>query len=1079
MKKIFSILILISIACSSSAVYANDIIGDAVVTDVVQQESETENAEDADQSEMYTENKSEQEDIQDQDNNIEIIEPDEFEASSIEMPGEMNNGESLNTETPVNEDVVSGFGNIEPEDCETISDEEKSVFLEHWDQGTENDSEYGTEDMTLNGGGWLSCGTMTSARSYMSSVAIGNNIYTFGGTESGSVVDKVEMYDTSTESWSSKEEMPSGRYKHTALALQDKVYICGGYNSWGTAVSSIAIYDVDSDSWQNNINTPDNNTNYSAGIYDNELYIFAGKEDGEITKKVYKYNFQTGDWSQIASMPEYAVDSIALSTNRGFYVISNLNIYEYDVQYDLWTVIDTIPREIYDFAVVNRGDASTNELYITGGREEKNSGIAIANTKYRYDTDSQASVQNWKAEWYNDLRMIRGLACHNMVVANGVVYVFGGQVTYGQDQKLMFKRNVDDVKDDYPDDKVNDWTTYIYGSINAGDDIDKFAFTPQTDGYYEIVHYNPIHSNNIKYTYNITVKDSSGNLLVNGLYTNLFGAIYMEAGETYYIDVFDIQESHRGNYMYQMRRVYDDAPDNLDNADEINTEDDIDRSFIGKDDADCFKFTINSDGLYDITVVNEEPDIYTQYTFNEAVIYDANKKIIYEFDTYTTSTYNFHLNAGTYYIMLKPMEFYFDTGSSEYTLNIHMTSKMSRLYNNRIRHGMESMDGKVYALTGLNNNFNLVDNIEVYDPETRMWMIETGDTSNIKKDSAVIFADNKIYVAGGYNNGLYYNDIKSYDPETKAWRNEGQLNTARGRAGAVSDGRYIYVAGGRNANKYIDTIEVFDTATATISKTITMPESLIEPQLFLNDDILYIVGGTGYKGYSDKIYAYEFEKWVQKTSMPYASEYMRGKGYNDDFICAAVNRTGNIDLIKYTSSTDEWSIIRKDYINDLIYFGFDLFDDYIYITGGYSYSENKVVDTVYSYDFLTDIYNQEQDAFVRTVGYEYEQTDQSMLINDPPEIVGVNAKILDEDKGIYELCLGDEDFVCDPRSTPFFFWSSQEGMFSGASDDYRRVIFYADPGTGDRQVRVTVGIGDGRGYVDKKAFLLEGNSETE
>ena len=194
MKKIFSILILISIACSSSAVYANDIIGDAVVTDVVQQESETENAEDADQSEMYTENKSEQEDIQDQDNNIEIIEPDEFEASSIEMPGEMNNGESLNTETPVNEDVVSGFGNIEPEDCETISDEEKSVFLEHWDQGTENDSEYGTEDMTLNGGGWLSCGTMTSARSYMSSVAIGNNIYTFGGTESGSVVDKVEMY---------------------------------------------------------------------------------------------------------------------------------------------------------------------------------------------------------------------------------------------------------------------------------------------------------------------------------------------------------------------------------------------------------------------------------------------------------------------------------------------------------------------------------------------------------------------------------------------------------------------------------------------------------------------------------------------------------------------------------------------------------------------------------------------------------------------------------------------------------------------------------------------------------------------
>lgn len=1079
MKKLFSILIIISIACSSSVIYANDIIEGAVVTDVTQQESETENVEATEQNETHTEDKSEQEDIPVSDDNIEIIEPDEFEESSIEMPDEMNNGESPNTETLVNDNGVSGFGNIEPEDCESISDEEKKVFLDEWDQGTENDNEYRIEAMAFNGNGWLSCGTMTSARSYMSSVVIDNNIYTFGGTESGSVVDKVEMYDTSTESWSSKEEMPSGRYKHTALALQDKVYICGGYNAWGSAVSSIVIYDVDSDSWQNNINTPDNNTNYSSGIYDNELYIFAGKEDGEITKKVYKYNFQTGEWSRLASMPEYALDSVAVSTNRGFYVISNLNIYEYDVQYDLWTLIDTIPREVYDFAVVNRGNASTNELYITGGREERNSGIAIANTKYRYDTDSQSSVQNWKAEWYNDLRMIRGLACHNMVIANGVVYVFGGQVTYGQDQNLMFKRNVSDAKDDYPDNKVNDWTTYIYGSINSGNDIDKFTFTPQTDGYYEIVHYNPIHSNNIKYMYNITVKDSSGNLLVNGLYTNAFGAIYMKAGKSYYIDIFDIQESHRGNYMYQMRRVDDDTSDVLDSADEINTEDDIDRNFIGKDDADCFKFTINSDGLYDITVVNEEPDIYTQYTFNDGVIYDANKKMIYEFDTYTTSTYNCHLNAGTYYIMLKPMEFYFDTGSSDYTLNIHMTSKMSRLYNNRIRHGMESIDGKIYALNGLNNNFNLVDNIEVYDPDTRMWMLETGDTSNIKKDSAVIFADNKIYVAGGYNNGLYYSDIKSYDPETKAWRNEGQLNTARGRAGAVSDGRYIYVAGGRNADKYIDTIEVFDTATATISKAITMPEPLIEPQLFFNDDTLYIVGGTGYKGYSDKIYAYEFEKWVQKASMPYASEYMRGKGYNNDFICAAVNRSGNIDLMKYTSSTDEWSIIREDYIDDLIYFGFDLFDDYIYITGGYSYEENKVTDTVYAYDFITDITSADMNIPVRKIGYEYEQTQQYTVVNDPPVINNIHARVIDGKKGIYELYLEEGDYTCDSRSIPFFFWSAREGSFVSASDNFSRVIFYADPGTGDRQVKVVVGIGDGRGYVDRKAVLLNGNNDKQ
>ena len=52
-------------------------------------------------------------------------------------------------------------------------------------------------------------------------------------------------------------------------------------------------------------------------------------------------------------------------------------------------------------------------------------------------------------------------------------------------------------------------------------------------------------------------------------------------------------------------------------------------------------------------------------------------------------------------------------------------------------------------------------------------------------------------------------------------------------------------------------------------------------------------------------------------------------------------------------------------------------------------------------------------------------------------------------------------------------------MFRALDDEYRKVMFYSDAGTGDRQIKVNVGIGDGRGYVDKKIFLLYGNNETE
>lgn len=51
-----------------------------------------------------------------------------------------------------------------------IQDEEVNVL-------NAEDSNYET--------GWVSCGTMTSARSYMASAVVNNQIYTFGGQENG------------------------------------------------------------------------------------------------------------------------------------------------------------------------------------------------------------------------------------------------------------------------------------------------------------------------------------------------------------------------------------------------------------------------------------------------------------------------------------------------------------------------------------------------------------------------------------------------------------------------------------------------------------------------------------------------------------------------------------------------------------------------------------------------------------------------------------------------------------------------------------------------------------------------------
>ncbi len=115
----------------------------------------------------------------------------------------------------------------------------------------------------------------------------------------------------------------------------------------------------------------------------------------------------------------------------------------------------------------------------------------------------------------------------------------------------------------------------------------------------------------------------------------------------------------------------------------------------------------------------------------------------------------------------------------------------------------------------------------------------------------------------------------------------------------------------------------------------------------------------------------------------------------------------------------------------------------------------------------------------RTSGYEYEQSIKDQTGVPAPEILqeDVQIEVLDFIKGIYRLTISGDDVA-----TPFFFWETEEGTFTDVKNasgeyDYRSVIFYADPGTGDKAVCVVVGVGDGLGRVDKKAIYLKGNDE--
>lgn len=542
-------------------------------------------------------------------------------------------------------------------------------------------SESETVALSNNAVGGQTCGSMTEARSNMASAVVDDMIYVFGGTKNGIATASNEAYNTNTNTWTDKADMNITRYKHSAAVLDNNIYICGGYDETDTAIAVISVYDTETNTWLSNIDTPNNNTKYASGIFNDELYIFGGNEQDKKTRKGYKYNFQNNIWIELPELPEDLIDGKAVPNRSGFYIFSDWDVIEYNVESGSYTVVDHIPREVEGYAVAVKdvyanGEISNTDAICISGGHDSNSNVSIANVKMRYIGDNAESN-----EWFNDLRLIRGLSEHNMVIANGNIYIYGGQVVKGTDQGLMFRRSVYEQPDDIKSATNINLNTYAYGSINYEGDNDVFLFTPIDSGKYEISAARPVHSNNLQYKWHVEISEFNTGKKVSYCYLpQVLSGIQLNAGVTYSIKISDEYQSSTGNYMFRIKQFQgDDVSDFLDDAKTIQTETTYSQNLSGVQDRDCFKINIPVSGKYTLNIETDRyaygykiqegmqivtDVIYQPYNELRVIIYNSFGQELKKYSL--PRIYSDHnplveviaeLNKGDYYISVEPFEY--------------------------------------------------------------------------------------------------------------------------------------------------------------------------------------------------------------------------------------------------------------------------------------------------------------------------------------------------------------------------------------------------------------------------------------
>jgi len=149
---------------------------------------------------------------------------------------------------------------------------------------------------------WNTKTPMKQARYGLGVVAVDSKIYAIGGfATDGSVVSVNERYDPNADVWITLESMPTPRAWFAITACQGKIYCVGGtiYDKMERVTFRVnEVYDTVTDSWSTKASLPYKGTNVQANAMDDKIFVII---DG---KDLYMYDPVTDLWTKKSDLPE-------------------------------------------------------------------------------------------------------------------------------------------------------------------------------------------------------------------------------------------------------------------------------------------------------------------------------------------------------------------------------------------------------------------------------------------------------------------------------------------------------------------------------------------------------------------------------------------------------------------------------------------------------------------------------------------------------------------------------------------------------------------------------------------------------
>jgi N-acetylneuraminic acid mutarotase len=169
---------------------------------------------------------------------------------------------------------------------------------------------------------WTTAAPMPTARHFLTAAAVNGKIYAIGGTvnQTGNILSTVEVYDPSANSWSTAASMPTARFGLAAAVVNGKIYAIGGqglYSGSPVNLSTVEAYDPSTNTWTTAPSMPTARYGLAAAAVNGNIYAIGGISNNGYSNVVEVDDLFTNTWTTAASIPTSAEAYLAATDANG------------------------------------------------------------------------------------------------------------------------------------------------------------------------------------------------------------------------------------------------------------------------------------------------------------------------------------------------------------------------------------------------------------------------------------------------------------------------------------------------------------------------------------------------------------------------------------------------------------------------------------------------------------------------------------------------------------------------------------------------------------------------------------------